>query len=81
MSPRSAVIIGLGRISLSFLCISFHKCSIGFKSGRREATCDDSDVVLLEKVPGGSGSVGAGIVLLEHAGDGQNRAQSLVGRT
>ena len=35
----------------------------------------DSDVVLLENVPGGSGSVGAGIILLEHSGDGQNRAQ------
>ena len=32
---RSAAVIGLGRTSLSFLWISSHKCSIGFKSGLR----------------------------------------------
>ena len=60
---RSAAVIGLGRTSLTFLWIWSHKCSIGFKSGLRAGPCNG---VLLEKVPGGSGSVGAGIILLEH---------------
>ena len=43
----------------------------------------DSDVVLLGKVPGGSGSVGGGIVLLEHvmlvsAQIGHNEKTSLI---
>ena len=43
---------------------------------KSDTECYKSDVVLLEKVPGGTDSVGAGIVLLERdAGDGHNRAQ------
>ena len=50
------------------------KC--GSYSEKSYSECHECDVVLLEKVPGGTDSVGACIVLLERdAGDGQNRAQ------
>ena len=55
-----------------------HKChcKCGSYPEKSYTECHESDVVLLEKVPGGPGSVGVGIVLLERdAGDGQNRAQ------
>ena len=59
---RSAAVIGIIEFSLDFVPQVLYWIQI-WTEGRH---WHDSDVLLLEKVSGGSDSVGAGIVLLEH---------------